>query len=144
MLLRSLVLSLYLSASFLSIHLDNRQWFFAPSFGVAAIFRFLLFLQGFHNWTLNPFPHDGCCRYPWRRIVLCAIHGATVENTLFTKTANSPTPSKVSNLHRRKRLIQWSLRTDFWSQIFGIAFSNKRWLALLYALCSSYGTLDKF
>ena len=26
-------------------------WFFAPSFGVAAI----LFFQGFHNWTLNPF-----------------------------------------------------------------------------------------
>ena len=25
------------------------------SFGVAAIFRFLLFLQGFHNWSLNPF-----------------------------------------------------------------------------------------
>ena len=24
-------------------------------FGIAAIFRFLLFLQGFHNWTLNPF-----------------------------------------------------------------------------------------
>jgi len=24
---------------------------FAPSFGVAAIFRFLLFFQGFHNWT---------------------------------------------------------------------------------------------
>ncbi|MGR6730314.1 hypothetical protein, partial [Aeromonas veronii] len=30
-------------------------WFFAPSFGVAAIFRFILFFQGFHNWTLNPF-----------------------------------------------------------------------------------------
>ena len=26
----------------------------APSFGVAAIFRFILFFQGFHNWTLNP------------------------------------------------------------------------------------------
>ncbi|KAG2562562.1 hypothetical protein PVAP13_8KG281503, partial [Panicum virgatum] len=30
-------------------------WFFAPSFGIAAIFRFILFFQGFHNWTLNPF-----------------------------------------------------------------------------------------
>ena len=35
--------------------LGQASWFFAPSFGVAAIFRFLLFLQGFHNWTLNPF-----------------------------------------------------------------------------------------
>ena len=30
-------------------------WFFAPSFGVAASFRFILFFQGFHNWPLNPF-----------------------------------------------------------------------------------------
>jgi photosystem II P680 reaction center D2 protein len=35
--------------------LGQAGWFFAPSFGVAAIFRFILFFQGFHNWTLNPF-----------------------------------------------------------------------------------------
>ena len=40
---------------FLIYPLGQSSWFFAPSFGVAAIFRFLLFLQGFHNWTLNPF-----------------------------------------------------------------------------------------
>ena len=40
---------------FLLYPLGQSSWFFAPSFGVAAIFRFLLFLQGFHNWTLNPF-----------------------------------------------------------------------------------------
>jgi photosystem II P680 reaction center D2 protein len=40
---------------FLMYPLGQSSWFFAPSFGVAAIFRFLLFLQGFHNWTLNPF-----------------------------------------------------------------------------------------
>ncbi|MEG3925429.1 photosystem II D2 protein (photosystem q(a) protein), partial [Microcoleus sp. T3_D1] len=40
---------------FLLYPLGQSGWFFAPSFGVAAIFRFLLFLQGFHNWTLNPF-----------------------------------------------------------------------------------------
>ena len=39
---------------FLIYPLGQSSWFFAPSFGVAAIFRFLLFLQGFHNWTLNP------------------------------------------------------------------------------------------
>ena len=27
-------------------------------------------------------------------------------------------------------------------QIFGIAFSNKRWFAFLYAICPSYGSLD--
>jgi photosystem II P680 reaction center D2 protein len=35
--------------------LGQSGWFFAPSFGVAGIFRFILFFQGFHNWTLNPF-----------------------------------------------------------------------------------------
>jgi len=40
---------------FLLYPLGQASWFFAPSFGVAGIFRFLLFLQGFHNWTLNPF-----------------------------------------------------------------------------------------
>jgi photosystem II P680 reaction center D2 protein len=27
----------------------GQGWFFAPSFGVAAIFRFILFFQGFHQ-----------------------------------------------------------------------------------------------
>ena len=40
---------------FLVYPLGQSAWFFAPSFGVAAIFRFILFFQGFHNWTLNPF-----------------------------------------------------------------------------------------
>ncbi|XLT86902.1 hypothetical protein HN873_008655, partial [Arachis hypogaea] len=40
---------------FLIYPLGQSGWFFAPSFVVAAIFRFILFFQGFHNWTLNPF-----------------------------------------------------------------------------------------
>ena len=39
--------------------LGQSGWFFVPSFGVAAIFRFILFFQGFHNWTLNPFHMTG-------------------------------------------------------------------------------------
>ncbi|KAL5643600.1 hypothetical protein ACJX0J_003692, partial [Zea mays] len=70
---------------FLIYPLGQSGWFFAPSFGVAAIFRFILFFQGFHNWTLNPFSYDG--------------------KTYSMVTANR-----------------------FWSQIFGVAFSNKRWL----------------
>jgi photosystem II P680 reaction center D2 protein len=34
---------------FLIYPLGQASWFFAPSFGVAAIFRFLLFLQDFHQ-----------------------------------------------------------------------------------------------
>jgi photosystem II P680 reaction center D2 protein len=67
---------------FLLYPLGQASWFFAPSFGVAAIFRFLLFLQGFHNWTLNPFHMMGVAGILGGAL-LCAIHGATVENTLF-------------------------------------------------------------
>jgi hypothetical protein len=41
-----------------------------------------LFFQGFHNWTLNPFHMMGVAGVLGAAL-LCAIHGATVENTLF-------------------------------------------------------------
>ena len=62
------------------------------SFGVAAIFRFLLFLQGFHNWTLNPFHMMGVAGILGGAL-LCAIHGATVENTLFEDCLLYTSPS---------------------------------------------------
>jgi photosystem II P680 reaction center D2 protein len=37
-----------------------------------------LFLQGFHNWTLNPFHMMGVAGILGGAL-LCAIHGATVE-----------------------------------------------------------------
>jgi photosystem II P680 reaction center D2 protein len=110
---------------FLLYPLGQASWFFAPSFGVAAIFRFLLFLQGFHNWTLNPFHMMGVAGILGGAL-LCAIMGA-VENTLFedgdaanTFRAFTPTQSEET----------YSMVTAnrFWSQIFGVAFSNKRWL----------------
>ncbi|KAL9261360.1 Photosystem II D2 protein-like protein [Drosera capensis] len=39
-------------------------------------------LIGFHNWTLNPFHMMGVVGVLGAAL-LCAIHGATVENTLF-------------------------------------------------------------
>jgi photosystem II P680 reaction center D2 protein len=75
---------------FLMYPLGQSSWFFAPSFGVAAIFRFLLFLQGFHNWTLNPFHMMGVAGILGGAL-LCAIHGATVENTLYEDGEQSNT-----------------------------------------------------
>ena len=75
---------------FLLYPLGQSSWFFAPSFGVAAIFRFLLFLQGFHNWTLNPFHMMGVAGILGGAL-LCAIHGATVENTLYEDGEQSNT-----------------------------------------------------
>jgi photosystem II P680 reaction center D2 protein len=67
---------------FLIYPLGQHSWFFAPSFGVAAIFRYILFIQGFHNITLNPFHMMGVAGILGGAL-LCAIHGATVQNTLY-------------------------------------------------------------
>jgi photosystem II P680 reaction center D2 protein len=111
---------------FLIYPLGQSSWFFAPSFGVASIFRFLLFLQGFHNWTLNPFHMMGVAGILGGAL-LSAIHGATVINTIYqdggaysTFRAFSPTqPEETYSMLTANR---------FWSQVFGVAFSNKRWL----------------
>ena len=71
---------------FLIYPLGQHSWFFAPSFGVAAIFRYILFIQGFHNITLNPFHMMGVAGILGGAL-LCAIHGATVQNTLYEDTS---------------------------------------------------------
>jgi photosystem II P680 reaction center D2 protein len=111
---------------FLMYPLGQSSWFFAPSFGVAAIFRFLLFLQGFHNWTLNPFHMMGVAGILGGAL-LCAIHGATVENTLYEDGEQSNT-FKAFEPTQEEETYSMVTANRYWSQIFGIAFSNKRWL----------------
>ncbi|MFS7898114.1 putative photosystem II [Helianthus anomalus] len=65
------------------------------------LFRFILFFQGFHNWTLKPFHMMGVAGVLGDAL-LCAIHD---EETYSMVTA-----------------------IRFLSQIFGVAFSNKCWL----------------
>ena len=60
-------------------------------------------------------------------VLLSAIHGATVVNTVYqdgqafsTFRAFSPTqPEETYSMLTANR---------FWSQVLGVAFSNKRWL----------------
>ena len=111
---------------FLMYPLGQSSWFFAPSFGVAGIFRFILFLQGFHNWTLNPFHMMGVAGILGGAL-LCAIHGATVENTLFEDGEASNT-FRAFEPTQSEETYSMVTANRFWSQIFGIAFSNKRWL----------------
>jgi len=106
--------------------LGQHSWFFAPSFGVAAIFRFILFIQGFHNWTLNPFHMMGVAGILGGAL-LCAIHGATVQNTLYEDGTASNT-FKAFDPTQEEETYSMVTANRFWSQIFGIAFSNKRWL----------------
>ncbi|CAN4101845.1 unnamed protein product [Withania somnifera] len=106
--------------------LGRSGWFFAPSFGVAAIFRFILFFQGFHNRTLNPFHMMGVAGVLGAAL-LCAIHGATVENTLF-EDGDGANTFRAFNPTQAEETYSMVTANRFWSQIFGVAFSNKRWL----------------
>ncbi|KAI3887922.1 hypothetical protein MKW92_002796 [Papaver armeniacum] len=111
---------------FLIYPLGHSGWFFAPSFGVAAIFRFILFFQGFHNWTLNPFHMMGVVGVLGAAL-LCSIHGATVENTLF-EDGDGANTFRAFNPTQAEETYSMVTANRFWSQIFGVAFSNKRWL----------------
>ena len=106
--------------------LGQSSWFFAPSFGVAAIFRFLLFLQGFHNWTLNPFHMMGVAGILGGAL-LSAIHGATVVNTIY-RDGESFTTFRAFSPGQPEETYSMLTANRFWSQVFGVAFSNKRWL----------------
>ena len=102
------------------------SWFFAPSFGVAAIFRFLLFVQGFHNWTLNP-AHMAGVAGVLGGALLSAIHGATVVNCLYLDGRSASTFRAFSPA-QPEETYSMATANRFWSQVFGVAFSNKRWL----------------
>jgi len=115
----------YLSV-FVIYPLAQSSWFFAPSFGVAAIFRFLLFIQGFHNFTNNPFHMMGVAGILGGAL-LSAIHGATVVNTIY-EDGNSYSTFRAFSPSQPEETYAMVTANRFWSQIFGIAFSNKRWL----------------
>ena len=61
------------------------------------------------------------------QLFLCAIHGATVENTLFEDGDGSNT-FRAFNPTQAEETYSMVTANRFWSQIFGVAFSNKRWL----------------
>jgi photosystem II P680 reaction center D2 protein len=111
---------------FLIYPLGQSSWFFAPSFGVASIFRFLIFLQGFHNWTLNPFHMMGVAGILGGAL-LSAIHGATVVNTIYLD-GDAYTTFRAFSPNQPEETYSMVTANRFWSQIFGVAFSNKRWL----------------
>ncbi|CAN6476861.1 unnamed protein product [Victoria cruziana] len=122
---------------FLIYPLGQSGWFFAPSFGVAAIFQFIIFFQGFHNWTLNPFHMMGVAGVLGAAL-LCTIHGATVENTLF-EDGDGANTFGAFNPTQAEETYSMVIANGFWSQIFGVAFSNKHWLHffMLFVLVTS-------
>ena len=59
--------------------------------------------------------------------LLSAIHGVTVENTLYEDGEGANT-FKGFTSDQEEETYSMVTANRFWSQIFGIAFSNKRWL----------------
>ncbi|TYG97645.1 hypothetical protein ES288_A10G055000v1 [Gossypium darwinii] len=59
--------------------------------------------------------------------LLCAIHGATLENTLF-EDGGDANIFRAFNLTQAEETYSMVTANRFWSQIFRVAFSNKRWL----------------
>ena len=118
-------LSLFLFLSFSSTLWVNRVRFFAPSFRVSAIFRFLLFLQ-FPQLDPESISYDGCGRYPRRCIAFCDPWCYSRE-PLYEDGEQSNT-FKAFQSDQEEETYSMVTANRFWSQIFGIAFSNKRWL----------------
>ncbi|KAL0749776.1 hypothetical protein Bca101_031779 [Brassica carinata] len=109
---------------FLIYPLGQSGWFFAPSFGVAAIFRFILFFQGFHNWTLNPFHMMGVAGVLGAAL-LCAIHGATVENTLFedgdgANTFRAFNPTQAEETYSMVFALGWRLNISLMKTLYSL------------------------
>uniref|UniRef100_K3Y2P1 Photosystem II D2 protein n=1 Tax=Setaria italica TaxID=4555 RepID=K3Y2P1_SETIT len=59
--------------------------------------------------------------------LLCAIHGATVENTLF-EDGDGANTFRAFNPTQDEETYSMVIANRFWSQIFGVAFSNKHCL----------------
>jgi photosystem II P680 reaction center D2 protein len=59
--------------------------------------------------------------------LLSAIHGVTVENTLYEDGDGANTFKGFAS-DQEEETYSMVTANRFWSQIFGIAFSNKRWL----------------
>ncbi|EEF45092.1 conserved hypothetical protein [Ricinus communis] len=57
----------------------------------------------------------------------CAIHGATIENTLF-EDGDGANTFRAFNPTQAKETYSMVTANRFWSQIHGVAFSNKCWL----------------
>ncbi|CAK9882222.1 unnamed protein product [Sphagnum jensenii] len=70
-------------------------------------------------------------------ILLCAIHGAIVENTLF-EDGDGTNTFHVFNSTQSEKPYSMVIANRFWSQIFDVAFLDKLWLHffMLFVLVS--------
>ena len=60
-------------------------------------------------------------------VLLCVSHDATVENTLI-EDGDGENTFRAFNPTQAEETYSMVTANRFWSQIFGVAFSNKSWL----------------
>ncbi|GKA86757.1 photosystem II D2 protein [Tanacetum coccineum] len=98
--------------------------------GPIAVFVsvFLIYPLGFHNWTLNPFHMMGVAGVLGAAL-LCAIHGATVENTLF-EDGDGANTFRAFNPTQAEETYSMVTANRFWSQIFKMSALGVVGLAL--------------
>ena len=70
--------------------------------------------------------------------LLSAIHGATVVNTIY-QDGNSYSTFFAFSPTQPEETYSMVIANRFWSQVFGVAFSNKRWLHFFMLFVSLSG-----
>jgi photosystem II P680 reaction center D2 protein len=71
--------------------------------------------------------------------LLCDINGATTENTLF-EDGDGANMFYAFNPTQAEETYSMVIVNRFWSQIFGVSFSNKRWLHLFMLFVPMIGS----
>ncbi len=74
-------------------------------------------------------------------VLLCAIHGAAVENTLF-EDGDGANTFRAFNPTQSEETYSMVTANRFWSQIFGIVLKQTL-VALLYVVRASHRFVDE-
>ena len=114
------------SAVFLVYPFGQGSFSDAMPLGISGTFNYMLVFQAEHNILMHPFHMMGVAGILGGAL-LSAIHGVTVENTLY-EDGDQANTFKAFDSTQEEETYSMVTANRFWSQIFGIAFSNKRWL----------------
>nr|YP_009561603.1 photosystem II protein D2 [Commiphora gileadensis]QAT19692.1 photosystem II protein D2 [Commiphora gileadensis] len=126
---------------FLIYPLGQSGWFFAPSFGVAAIFRFILFFPRVSKLDIEPISYDGSCRCIGRcsamRYSWCYRRKYFISRWRWCKyiPCFKPNSSRgnLFNGHRYPLLVP-----NLWG-----CFFYKTLVTFLYVICASNRFMDE-
>ena len=119
---------------FLIYPLGQHSWFFAPSFGVAQSSIYFIHSR-FPQYNSNPFHMMGVAGILGRCFTLCITWSNSrtlcMKIHLFIQITKFKAQHSAFDPTQEEETYSMITANRFWSQIFGIAFSNKRFLHFL-------------